>query len=73
MSLEVSYLLNLMKRAEKGEVSFGELGNLARLIDKLGDGDGLCEMSDVIDAGREVGSELLDKAGNVLELIENLF
>lgn len=69
------YLINLAKRAATGEhVATSEIVNAPRLIDKVyGDGDGTLEFSDVMDAVTEIGGNAMDKVGDVLSFIGDLF
>lgn len=69
------YLLNLAKRAATGEhVATSEIVNAPRLIDKVyGDGDGTFEFSDAVDAVTEIGGNLIDKVGDALGFLSDLF
>lgn len=70
MSLVTSYLMNVAKRAAKGEVHPGEIANLPRLIDKsFGDGDGVLEISDIADGVVQVASEVVEKIGDIGEVV----
>jgi hypothetical protein len=72
--LATKYLFNLAKRAATdGHVATAEIVNTPKLIDKVyGDGDGVFEMSDVIDAATEIGGNMLDKAERVLGFLGGL-
>ena len=74
MSLETWYIKNLAKRAIEGKAHPAEITRLPKFIDKtFGDGDGILEVSDVIDTVKEVGSEIVDKVGDVIDIITDWF
>lgn len=74
MSLETWYIKNLAKRAVEGKTHPAEITRLPKFIDKtFGDGDGVLELSDVIDTVKEVGSEIVDKVGGVIDIITDWF
>ena len=63
MSLATIYLKNLAKRViVGGEVHPSEIRHLPKFIDKtFGDGDGILEMSDIVEATKEVGGDLFER------------
>lgn len=69
------YLINLAKRAALGEhVTTSEIVNAPKLIDKVyGDGDGVFELSDAVDAVTEIGGDVIDKVGDVIGFIADWF
>ena len=70
-----NYLINLAKRAATGEHVYPvEIAKLPQVIDKVyGDGDGTLELSDVADAAKEIGGELLDKGTHVIDILGSIF
>lgn len=73
MSFETWYIRNLAKRAMEEKVHPAEISRLPKFIDKtFGDGDGVLEVSDVIDAVKEVGGEIVDKVGDVIDFFTDL-
>lgn len=74
MSLETWYIKNLAKRAMEGKIHPAEISRLPEFIDKtFGDGDGVLEVSDVIDTVKEVGGEIIDKVGDVIDFFTDWF
>ncbi len=69
------YLMNLAKRVATDEhVAPVEIVNTPKIIDKVyGDGDGALEFSDVVDAATDIGGDIIDKAGDVISFIADLF
>ena len=75
MSLTSIYLNNLAKRVmTDGKVSTAEIVNAPKLIDKsYGDGDGGLDWDDVTTIASDIGSEIAEKAGDVVEFLSSLF
>ncbi|MGM9817315.1 MAG: hypothetical protein ACI304_09725 [Lepagella sp.] len=73
--ITTKYIINVFKRVANDEhVETAELVNLPKVLDRVyGDGDGIFEMSDAVDAVVEIGSEFLDKAESVISWIGDLF
>lgn len=75
MNITAMYLHNLAKRAlTDGKVYPGEIANAPRFIDKVyGNGDGHLDFDDISEIASNVGSEIADKAGDVLDFIGSIF
>lgn len=73
MSLATWYIRNFAKRAIEGKVHPIEISRMPKFIDQnFGDGDGVFEVTDVIDAVKEVGGEIVDKVGDVIDFFTDL-
>lgn len=69
------YLINLAKRAATdGHVATAEIINAPKIIDKVyGDGDGVLEFSDAVDAVTTIGGNFVDKVEHVIDFFGDLF
>lgn len=75
MNITTSYLINLAKRAiTDGKVYPAEIANAPKLIDKaIGNGDGSLDLDDLTEVISDVGSEIADKAEDILDFFTSIF
>lgn len=75
LPIPTKYLFNVLKRAATdGKVYPGEYRVISKVIDsEYGNDNGVLEGSDVIDAVKEIGAEVVDTVGHAISVISHWF